>query len=234
MLNQIRGGLVVSVQADGAEPLNQPDILTALAQSVVSGGAMALRLAQPHNIRAIRAALPSIPLIGLTKPEPLPTQAYGQVYITPGWPEMESLVAAGAEMIAMDATARPRPGGETLAVLVERFRKTYPQHWLMADVDTLENGLSAAALGFDCIGTTLSGYTPETLNRDNGLPDWDLLRRLRERVSVPILLEGRVWEPSQVAYAFEQGAHAVVVGSAITRPQLITRRFAQQALAGGG
>ncbi len=226
MLASLKGGIIVSVQANQGEPLDEPEILTALAESALSGGAVGVRMAFEENIRCFKKHNPKVPLIGLTKPSVIPENAHELVYITPTFADVEEL-AVDCEIVAMDATQRPRPNGETLENIVAATREHYPNLLLMADVATLEEGKKAADLGFDCISTTLSGYTVETQEKRNQGPDFDLLKALVGTVSVPVFLEGRVWEPTQVTQAFELGAHAVVIGSAITRPHEITRRFAQ-------
>jgi N-acylglucosamine-6-phosphate 2-epimerase len=222
--------LIVSVQADSAEPLGRPEIVTAMAQSVVLGGAAGLRLADTPDlptIAAVRAALPDVPVIGITKPSPIPANAASQVYITPTFADVQRVAQAGAHVIAMDATLRPRPDGSDLVGVVLQAKAAYPQCLLMADVDTLVAGQTAAALGFDWVSTTLSGYTEATAERLGDEPDFALLKALVDSVPVPVICEGRIWTPEQMAQAFALGAFAVVVGSAITRPHYVTRRFCQ-------
>lgn len=221
-LEQVRGRLIVSVQADAGDPLDDPRILAAMARAVVRGGASALRACQPVNIAAIRAAV-DVPVIGLIKKN-FPDSP---VFITPTLADARAVAAAGCAVIALDATLRPRPGGETLAWIVGELRKTTPA-LLMADIATLADGLAAAALGFEIISSTLSGYTAETAGRDPDRPDYDLIEALvRETGSrTAVIAEGRIWRPEEARRLLDLGAHAVVVGTAITRPGSITRRFA--------
>lgn len=229
VLSQLHHKLVVSVQASKGEPLYDTAIIHALCCSVLSGGASGLRLAHPEHIKAIKASHPAIPVIGLTKPEVLPANPAVEVYITPTLQDALSTLDAGANIIAMDATLRARPNGESLAEIVNALKSHPKEPLLMADIDTLEAGLNAEALGFDMISTTLSGYTTETLaNAATHEPDFDLLKQLVAQCKTPVILEGRVWQPAQVKQALDLGAYAVVVGSAITRPQLITERFCHQ------
>ena len=222
--------VVVSVQADGDEPLNTPDVLLALCESVLSGGARVLRLSNPEVIRAVRQRYPHLRIIGLHKPDPVPPNAMEQVYITATLERALQTAEAGASIVALDATNRPRPDDLSLAETVAQFREVFPDTALMADCSSLADAQQADTLGVDCIGTTLAGYTHETGHRANGLPDWELLQALLDaQLNAPIFLEGRVWQPEQVTQAFERGADAVVVGSAITRPHLITRRFIDKA-----
>lgn len=227
-LDQLRGQIIVSVQAAGTEPFNTPEYLSVMAESVLCGGAAALRMAQAENIRYFKQRRPDVPVIGITKPELIPANAQELVYITPTLADV-ALLADCCEIVAMDATQRPRPGGEALEDIVREARRQYPDLLLMADVATLEEGLQASVLGFDLISTTLSGYTTETAHLAEGGPDFDLCCRLVEQQSRPVMLEGRIWSPSEATQAFALGAFAVVIGSAITRPHHITRRFVEAA-----
>lgn len=145
------------------------------------------------------------------------------VYITPNIKDVIELVEAGADVIATDATQRKRPNNEKLQDLIKYIHIN--KRLAMADISTLEEGLNAKELGADIISTTLAGYTLESANSPANEPDFELLKRLVEQTQLPVVLEGRIWEPEQVNKAFELGAHCVVIGSAITRPQLITKRF---------
>jgi len=226
IISKLKNGIIISAQAAKGEPLDKPEYLCALAEAALNGGACAVRMAQPYNIRYFKERHPEIPVMGITKPDVIPVNAHELVYITPGFQDVAAL-AEVCDIVALDATLRPRPAGETLDSIVSESRRQYPDLALMADVATLEEGLNAARLGFDLISTTLSGYTEETRHSVSGGPDFALLEALVSRVATPIILEGRVWEPSEVARAFELGAYAVVIGSAVTRPHEITRRFVQ-------
>ena len=225
-LETLRHTIIVSVQADHGEPLNQPECLLAMAMSAINGGAKGLRLANPENIDHIKKYLPEIPVIGITKPPYPYADPENRVYITPNLWAAESLCQAGAEIVAMDATLRPRPEGESLPEIVSTLRERFPHVQLMADIATLEDAQAADKLGFDVISTTLAGYTAETLSRkDPEAPDFELFQQVCQSVSAPVILEGRVWAPAHVEQAFDLGAYAVVIGSAITRPHHITQRF---------
>lgn len=217
LLEQLRHSLIVSCQAEEGFPLNSPDHLVALAETAVLGGASAIRASDPANISAMRAAL-TVPIIGIYK------QDYSgfAVRITPTMAEVDAIVAAGSDIIALDATKRPRPDGQSFAQLYRAIRARHDV-LIMADVATLEEGIAAADLGVDVVSTTLSGYT-EYSPKQAG-PDINLVRALSEAIRVPVVAEGRIGSPDDVASAIAAGAHAVVVGSAITRPHLITRRF---------
>lgn len=224
ILKQLKNGVVVSVQASQGEPLDKPEYLCALAESALNGGACGVRMAQPRNMRYFKEKHPNIPVIGITKPEKIPANAAELVYITPTFEDVAS-IANCCDVVAMDATLRTRPNGETLSDIVVKTRKAYPNLLLMADIATLEEGIQAEKLGFDLIGTTLSGYTLESQQADKSKPDFELLSALMKAVRVPVIMEGRLWEPAEVKRAFELGAFAVVIGSAVTRPHEITRRF---------
>ncbi len=228
VLEKLAKGIIVSVQAEQGEPLYAPECILALAQSALNGGAVGLRLANPENVRLLKEHQPQVPVIGITKPPHLPRDPENHVYITPTLWAAESMIQAGADVVAMDATLRPRPMGESLKEIVGLCRERFQKALLMADIATFEEGIHAEALGFDIIGTTLSGYTTNTLDRKkNDEPDFELLEALVNKLKTPVILEGRIWYAHQVTQAFELGAYAVVVGSAITRPQLITKRFVQ-------
>lgn len=222
VIDRIKGIVVVSVQAMPSEPLYAESCMTAMMKSVVNGGAGALRVAGVRDVK-IAKKLFTLPVIGLTKPNVIPKNYKEIVYITPTVKDVIDLVQAGADIIATDATQRPRPNGEKLADL---FKYIHINNIIaMADISTLEEGIKAKEAGADILSTTLAGYTLESVNSPSKEPDFELLKQLVETTKMPVVLEGRIWEPEQVNKAFELGAHCVVIGSAITRPQLITKRF---------
>lgn len=222
VIDRIKGIVVVSVQAMPSEPLYAESCMTAMMKSVVNGGAGALRVAGARDVK-IAKKLFTLPVIGLTKPNVIPKNYKEIVYITPTVKDVIDLVQAGADIIATDATQRPRPNGEKLADL---FKYIHINNRIaMADISTLEEGIKAKEAGADILSTTLAGYTLESVNSPSKEPDFELLKQLVETTKIPVVLEGRIWEPEQVNKAFELGAHCVVIGSAITRPQLITKRF---------
>lgn len=222
VIDRIKGIVVVSVQAMPSEPLYAESCMTAMMKSVVTGGAGALRVAGARDVK-IAKKLFTLPVIGLTKPNLIPKNYKEIVYITPTVKDVIDLVQAGADIIATDATQRPRPNGEKLADL---FKYIHINNRIaMADISTLEEGIKAKEAGADILSTTLAGYTLESVNSPSKEPDFELLKQLVETTKMPVVLEGRIWEPEQVNKAFELGAHCVVIGSAITRPQLITKRF---------
>lgn len=208
--------LVVSCQARVDNPLHGEVFMAAMARAAEAGGAKAIRANGPENVRAIRAAT-RIPIIGINK-------LYDDhpVAITPSLEAARAVAEAGADMIAIDATSRPR-AGEPVADLIRCIHGELKKP-VLADVDTLETAMSALGHGADAIATTLAGYT-DSRARSPG-PDLDLLRQIIEHVRVPVIAEGRFWAPEEVARAFELGAAAVVIGTAVTNPREITRRFA--------
>jgi putative N-acetylmannosamine-6-phosphate epimerase len=221
---QLRGGLIVSSQASDGEPLCAPEHIAAMALSAVAGGAKGLRLEGAENVEHLRPRT-KLPIIALTKDKDVPEKERNKVvYITSTFDDAASLARAGADIIAVDATARPRRSGITLVELIKRIHDELKKP-VWADVALIEEGLAAFEAGADIVSTTLSGYTTATASRHGRGPDMTLLRELIVAVSIPVVLEGQVWHPEEVTRAFKEGAYAVVVGSAITRPQLITRRF---------
>ncbi|EPR9024977.1 N-acetylmannosamine-6-phosphate 2-epimerase [Cronobacter dublinensis] len=220
MLEQIKGKLVVSCQALENEPLHSPFIMGRMALAAAQGGALGIRANSVADIAAIKQQV-TLPVIGIIKRD----YPGSEVFITATMREVTELMRAAPEMIALDATARARPDGETLEQLVRRIRRDFPEVLLMADISDVDEAVAADALGFDCVGTTLYGYTAPT--RGHRLPenDFALLKDVLAAVALPVIAEGNVDTPERAARCLSLGAHAVVVGGAITRPQQITRRF---------
>jgi len=224
MINRLKNKVVVSVQAMPSEPLYLEKCMAAMMKSVVKGGAGGLRVAGVRDVKNAKRLF-DIPVIGITKPDVIPPNWQEIVYITPELKDVISLIEAGADIIAFDGTQRKRPNGAKLEELIKYVKIN--KRVSMADISTLEEGLKAAGMGADLLSTTLSGYTMESQGKPDG-PDFELLEALVKQTNVPVVLEGRIWEPDEVDRAFELGAHCVVIGSAITRPQLITKRFVQR------
>lgn len=211
-------GLIVSCQARADNPLHGPVPMAAMARAAAQGGAVAIRANGADDIEAIRAAV-TLPIIGIWKRQ----DPGSDVTITPDFAAAEAVARAGADVIAIDATARPRPG-DALARLIARIRDELGKP-VFADVATEAEGFAAAALGVACVATTLAGYTAYSAAGDG--PDIALVAALAAKLNVPVVAEGRFADPDHVAAAFIAGAHAVVVGTAITNPREITRRFAR-------
>lgn len=207
----LQRGLIVSVQAPEGSPMRDPSVIAAMAEASLARGALGVRLESPEHIGAVRRRCPDALIIGLWKC----TYPDSPVYITPGWREIAAVWSAGADVVAIDATPRPRPGGEDLASLIQRASQELGAP-LMADVDGLEAGLQAAAMGCRWVGTTLYGYTEATAQLRP--PAWDLLEPLRRALpeTVALICEGGIASAQQARQALDQGADAVVVGTAIT------------------
>ena len=214
-------GLVVSCQARADNPLHGPRFMGAMALAARDGGASGLRANGPDDIRAVAAA--GLPVIGIHK---VFSDDY-PVYITPNFAAASAIVEAGAGIVALDCTPRPRDG-EKPETLMRRIREELGAE-VFADVSTLEEGLAAADWGATYVATTLSGYTAYTEPRPEH-PDVRLVEILAEKLSVPVVAEGRYNTPALVRDAFAAGCHAVVVGTMITNPREITRAFVRQGL----
>ncbi|WP_264774396.1 N-acetylmannosamine-6-phosphate 2-epimerase [Deinococcus aetherius] len=220
LLKTLRGQLIVSVQADEGSPLREVSIIVALSRAALAGGASGLRLRGGEDIRGVRARLEAegrnVPIIGLTKNSHPNTE----VYITATPDEVREVAQAGADVVAFDGTDLPRPF--TVAELV---RATHAAGAMaMADISTLEEAQAAYTAGADIVGTTMSGYTPHSPKQAG--PDFALMDALRAE-GLPFIAEGRLNTPELAAEALRRGAHAAVVGSAITRPDHVTRWFAE-------
>lgn len=218
LLARLRGGLVVSCQALPGEPLHGPEHMTAIARSVIAGGAVGVRIEGVEDVRAVAAAV-DVPVIGLWK------DGHDGVYITPTLEHAAKVAEAGADIVALDATARPRRDRRSLPDTVRALHEDAGV-LVMADVSTFEEGLAAAEAGADIVGTTLAGYTAHARGAaDAQGPDLDLVSRLAGVLPVPLIAEGRIATPAQAGEAVARGAWAVVVGGAITRPGSITAGF---------
>jgi N-acylglucosamine-6-phosphate 2-epimerase len=220
VLDNLKGQLIVSCQALENEPLHSPFIMSRMAVAAEQGGAVAIRANSVVDISAIKQQV-SLPVIGIIKRD----YPDSEVFITATLKEVDELMTVAPEIIALDATARPRPGGETLAELMGKIRARYPALLLMADIATVDEARTAQALGFDCVGTTLYGYTQETAGHSLPENDCAFLRDVIAAVTIPVVAEGNVDTPERAARCLALGAHTVVVGGAITRPQQITTLF---------
>ncbi|WP_298616926.1 N-acetylmannosamine-6-phosphate 2-epimerase [uncultured Thermosynechococcus sp.] len=217
LTTQIRSGLIVSCQAPPDSPLAAPEIIAAMAKAAVLRGAVAVRINTPTHIQAVRQAV-NVPIIGLWKQE-LPDYP---VYITPRFSDAAAVAVAGADVIALDATARSRP--EPLQDLIRRIHDELGKP-VMADIDSLESAKAAVVAGADWVGTTLFGYTETTAHTPP--PSWLLLSQLVEHLNVPILCEGGIASPTMAAKALNLGAWAVVVGTDITGIDLKVQHYVQ-------
>jgi N-acylglucosamine-6-phosphate 2-epimerase len=218
VIRRIKGGLVVSCQAEEGSPFYEPGLMARFARAAELGGAVGIRAKEP-DIRAIKQVC-GLPILGIDK---VYIEGF-EVYITPRFEDAERIAAAGADLIALDATPRPRSGGETVEGLIRRIKEELKLP-VMADISTLEEAVAAERMGADLVATTLSGYTSYA-PRGEG-PDWTLLEAIIGAVQVPVIAEGGIATPAEARRAIDIGARAVVVGSAITRPTDITKRFVE-------
>ena len=205
-MEELRHKLIVSCQALPNEPLHSDFIMARMAVAAKEGGASGIRANSVIDIKAIKEAV-DLPVIGIIKRD----YPNAQAFITPTMVEVDELMEAHPEIIALDATNSSRPQGESLKAFFQKVKEKYPQQLLMADCSTLDEMLEADRMGFDFIGTTLVGYTSQSEG---------------DRIQHPLIAEGNIDSPEKVKRVLELGAFSVVVGSAITRPQLITRKFA--------
>lgn len=213
---QVKGKLIVSCQALPDEPLHSSYIMGRMAYAAYVGGASGIRANTVADIKEIKNTV-DLPVIGIIKHQ------YGdnEVYITPTMTEIDALVAEGVDVIAIDGTKRERPDGRTLEDLMKEVRAKYPEQLFMADISCAEEAVECERLGFDIVGTTLVGYTEYTKGND----PLTELAKVVAAVKIPVIGEGNLDTPAKAKKALEEGAYAVVVGGAITRPQQITRKF---------
>ncbi|MBD1861403.1 MULTISPECIES: N-acetylmannosamine-6-phosphate 2-epimerase [Trichocoleus] len=208
VISSLRHGLIVSCQAPVDSPLHEPNVIAAIAEAAINKGAVGVRIDTPQHVAAVRQRLQT-PIIGLWK-----QQIPGfNIYITPQFHHAAAIAEAGADIIAIDATLRDRPGGETITDLIARIHQELGKP-VMADVDTLEAAIAAVAAGADVVGTTLYGYT--TATQQQSPPGFDLLAQMVQQLKIPVLCEGGIASPAMARQALNLGAYAVVVGTAIT------------------
>ncbi|HLR08709.1 MAG TPA: N-acetylmannosamine-6-phosphate 2-epimerase [Bacillota bacterium] len=221
ILHQLEKQLVVSCQALEHEPLHSAKIMGRMARAAEEGGAKGIRANSIQDIKEIKQQV-NVPIIGIIKRE----YTGSDVYITPTLREVKELLAVGVDMIALDATERKRPNNERLEDIVKYVKNNHSDVALMADVSTIAEAIKAEKIGFDCISTTLVGYTEYTQGQNITDQDFARLKDMVHAVSRPVVAEGKIDTPQKANEALTNGAHFVVVGSAITRPQIITKTFA--------
>lgn len=218
VIESLRGRLIVSCQAYPGEPMRHPETMAQVAEAAVAGGAGGIRAQGQADVAFICGRV-DVPVIGLWK------AGGGDVVITPTLRHARAVLDAGAQIVAVDATSRPRPDGLTLATTVAGLRESHPFALVMGDCGSLGDASGAAQAGVDLIGTTLAGYTGERPRTEG--PDLELVAEIAAALpDVPLIAEGRIHTPDQAAAARAAGAHAVVVGTAITHPETITSWFA--------
>lgn len=221
-VEQIKGKLIVSCQALPNEPLHSSFIMGRMALAAREGGACGIRANTKEDIREIQSQV-DLPIIGIVKRD----YDNCNVYITPTMKEIDELMEVKPEIIAIDATISKRPGGKTLDEFFHEVKEKYPEQLLMADCSTVEEALHADELGFDFIGTTMVGYTEQSKGDKIEANDFEILRKIVANVKNKVIAEGNINTPEKAKRVIELGAYSVVVGSIITRPQLITKSFAE-------
>ena len=220
-IEQLHGRLIVSCQALPQEPLHSSFIMGRMALAAKQGGALGIRANTKEDIREIQSQV-DLPVIGLVKRD----YPDSKIYITPTLKEVQELMEVRPEIIALDATDAVRPGGVSLDDFFRQLKEKYPDQLWMADCSTVEEALHADALGFDFIGTTLVGYTEQSKEDRIEANDFEILRKIIASVRHRVIAEGNINTPEKARRVIELGAFSVVVGSIITRPQLITKSFA--------
>ena len=221
-IESLKGKLIVSCQALPHEPLHSAFIMGRMALAAKEGGAYGIRANTKEDIAEIQTQV-DLPVIGIVKRD----YEDSKVYITPTMKEINELMEVKPDIIALDATHSLRPGGRTLDEFYREIRKSYPGQLLMADCSTVEEALHADQLGFDFIGTTLVGYTDQSRDLKIESNDFEIIRQIVEKVKHRVIAEGNINTPEKAKRVIELGAFSVVVGSIITRPQLITKSFAE-------
>ena len=225
MVNKIQRGLIVSCQAEDGSPFNAPEFMAAFAMAAELGHAVGVRVRDPENVAAVKKGT-KLPVIGLTKGY----YKSGMVLITPTIDDVLALIESGADIVALDATKRTRPGGMS-GIEFLRLVKSKIKIPLVADISTVYEALAAADVGADFVATTLSGYTEDSVTTQS-LPDFQLIENITSQTGTPVIAEGRIWVPEQARIAIDHGAYAVCVGTAITRPVAIIERFTASLSAG--
>jgi putative N-acetylmannosamine-6-phosphate 2-epimerase 1 len=219
-IESIHKKLIVSCQALDNEPLHSPFIMGRMALAALEGGACGIRANTKEDISEIQKCV-NLPIIGIVKRD----YEDSNIYITPTMKEIDELMEVKPDIIALDATCDIRPNGLSLQAFYNEIREKYPEQLLMGDCSTIEEMLNADAMGFDFIGTTLVGYT----NQSKGLKiennDFEIIRKVLKLAKHPLIAEGNIDTPEKAKRVIELGAYSVVVGSIITRPQIITRSF---------
>ena len=221
-VENLKGKLIVSCQALPHEPLHSSFIMGRMALAAKEGGAAGIRANTKEDIAEIQAQV-DLPIIGIVKRD----YEDSKVYITPTMKEIEELMEVKPEIIALDATVDLKPGGKTLDGFYREIRAAYPDQLLMADCSTGEEALHADELGFDFIGTTLVGYTEQSRGLKIEADDFAIIRQIVAKARHRVIAEGNINTPEKARRVIELGAFSVVVGSIITRPQLITKSFAE-------
>ena len=221
-IENLKGKLIVSCQALPNEPLHSPFIMGRMALAAKIGGASGIRANTKEDIAEIQTQV-DLPIIGIVKRD----YEDSEIYITPTMKEIDELMEVKPEIIAMDATISTRPEGKTLDEFFHKVKKKYPEQLFMADCSPIEEALYADELGFDFIGTTMVGYTKQSEGDKIEENDFEILREIVSKVNHKVIAEGNINTPEKARRVLKLGAYSVVVGSIITRPQLITKSFVE-------
>lgn len=221
-VEQLKGKLIVSCQALPHEPLHSSFIMGRMALAAKEGGALGIRANTKEDIKEIQSQV-DLPIIGIVKRD----YEDSKVYITPTMKEIDELMEVKPEIIALDATGALRPGGVSLDEFFHQIKEKYPDQLLMADCSTVEEALHADELGFDFIGTTMVGYTEQSKNDKIEANDFEIIKQIVAKAKNKVIAEGNINTPEKAKRVVELGVFSVVVGSIITRPQLITKSFAE-------
>ena len=219
LLAAFKNGLIVSCQSEGDDPFNSPHLMVKFALSAKMGGAVGVRTEGIQNIKTFRAEV-DLPLIGIIDGQ----FENGWICVTPDFKDVEAILNAGADMVALDVTPRKRPNGMDGIEFFDEVRNRFDIP-LIADISTFEEGIRAAEMGADAIATTLSGYTEQTQKYLTDEPDFQLIEELSRAVKIPVMAQGRIWTPQQAKHALTLGAFCAVAGTAITRPRMVTKKF---------
>ena len=221
-VENLKGKLIVSCQALPHEPLHSSFIMGRMALAAKEGGAKGIRANTKEDIKEIQSQV-DLPIIGIVKRD----YDDSKIYITPTMKEIDELMEVKPEIIAMDATISTRPEGKTLDEFFHKVKKKYPEQLFMADCSTIEEALYADELGLDFIGTTMVGYTKQSEGDKIEENDFEILREIVSKVNHKVIAEGNINTPEKARRVLKLGAYSVVVGSIITRPQLITKSFVE-------
>lgn len=221
ILDKIKNGLIVSCQARAGWPMHGPHIMSAFAKAAEEGGAVGIRATGKDNIHAIKKQV-NLPILGINK---VFDENY-EVYITPTYDSAKEILDEGVDIIALDATQRERPNEETFESIILKIRQNYPDTLIMGEISTIEEAMKIKDLDIDLISTTLSGYTDQS-QEVKGFNS-KLIKDLNDSLDIPIIAEGKIENPDEALLALKNGAWAVVVGTSITRPEIITKRYVEK------